>query len=114
MCAVLYVDKKPTEVHLRRHVIAHVGKSWMALLSYLGVPANVIDREVIDNRGNVKEAFFRSLLWWRRGNSENHPSTWEELLVALKYAEFKDLADELRQRLLNNDPAVSPILVRHK
>ena len=101
-------------MHLRRHVIAHVGKSWMALLTYLGVPANVIDREVMDNRGNIKEAFFQCLLWWQRGNSKNHPSTWDELLVALAFAEFKDHADDLRGKLLSNDPTVSPILFRHK
>lgn len=83
-------------------------------MSYLGVPANIIDREEIDSRRNVREAFFQSLLWWQRGNSENHPSTWEELLVALAFAEFKDHADELRQRLLRNDPTVSPILFRHE
>ena len=92
----------PTEEDLQRHVIKHVGKDWRAFSSYLGVPSSVIDREEMGNPVNVKEAFFQSLLWWHRGNSKEHPSTWEELLQALQDADLMDYAEELRLKLLHN------------
>ena len=100
---VLYVGKKPTEVDIWRYVIAHVGKNWRALLTYLGVPANIIEREEIDSRRNVKEAFFQSLLWWQRGNSKEHPATWKELLQAVEFVGFKNLADDLSLKLLHDE-----------
>ena len=96
---VLCVGKRPEEVDLWRHIIEHVDRSWKALLTYLGVPSTVVDEEEMSNRGNAKQAFFKALLWWHRGNSRAHPSSWEELLQALEYAGFKDHADDLRQKL---------------
>ena len=101
MYCVRYAGEKPIEEDLRRHIIAHVGKDWKPFLSYLGVPAITIEHEVENNQNNVKEAFFQSLRWWHKGNSKDHPSTWEELLQALEKAELTDHADELRQKLLN-------------
>ena len=100
---VLFVDKKPEEEDLWRHIIEHVGKNWRALLTYLGVPSTVMDEEEMSNRGNVKQAFFKALLWWHRGNSQAHPSTWEELLQALENVGFKDRADCLRWKLLSGE-----------
>ena len=71
-------------------------------MSYLGVPSAVIDREEMGNPVNMKEAFFQFLLWWQRGNSKEHPSTWEELLQALQDAGFKECADDLRLKRLRN------------
>lgn len=72
-------------------------------MTYLGVPAAVIDREEIGNRENVREAVFQCLLWWYRGNSKEHPATWKELLQALEFANFKYLAEDLRLKLLHDE-----------
>ena len=102
ICA-LYVGKKPSEVDLREHVIKHVGRDWKQLVAYLGVQSVIIDQAEYNNRNNVQEAFFDSLDWWRRGNCEEHPSTWEELLKALEETGFKDHADNLWQKLLDDE-----------
>ena len=101
LICVLYVGEKPTEVDLREHVIKHVGRDWKQLVAYLGVPAVITEQAEYNNRNNVQEAFFDSLLWWHRGNSKEHPSTWEELLQALEETGFKDHADDLTLKLLH-------------
>ena len=78
-----------------------MGREWRSFLGYLGVKAITIEQAEDENRNNVKEAFFQSLRWWHNGNSDDHPSTWKELLQALVEAELVDDAVELKRKLLN-------------
>ena len=53
-----------------------------------------------NNPNKVTEAFFDSLVFWRNGNTDE-PITWERLLGALEEAEERQLAKDLKSKLLD-------------
>ena len=51
--------------------------------------------------GNVIQACFEAMCWWREGNckEENSPPTWKVLLDAMRKAGFPDRADTVQEEL---------------
>ncbi|KAJ8031669.1 NLR family CARD domain-containing protein 4 [Holothuria leucospilota] len=73
----------------------YIGKEWLDIGRYLGVPDSKLQSVIADNPSNRKEAIFQSLLTWKRGNSDP-TCTW--LCNALRAADRTDLADYLQIR----------------
>ena len=97
----LLVGKKPTEIHLRRHICKKIAGNWKEVCTYLGVLDEEMKSAERENPHNNKQAMFECLLLWHKGNysSQGLPPTWKVLLEALEDAEYKELAKELRDNL---------------
>ena len=101
-CALSHnAEMKPTEKEFRKHICkAAIGK-WKAVCTYLDINKPTVQRFQEENPNDISEAFFGCLCHWLEGNADELISiTWNTLLEALIDAELKQLAEELRRKLL--------------
>ena len=92
--------EKPTEKELRKHICSAAIGNWKRVCTYLGIERQRVQCSLSNNHNDVAEAFFDNLVFWRNGNTDE-PITWEWLLEALKEAEERQLAKDLKSKLLD-------------
>ena len=73
-------------------------KSWKAVCIDLCIPSSKISESEQNNNGDVSQAFFNALLWWREGNcrGQHRPPTWQVLLESIREAGFPDTAETIQ------------------
>ena len=76
-------------------------KNWKAVCIDLCIPTSKISESEQDNGGNVSQAFFDALLWWREGNcrDQQRPPTWQVLLDSIREAGFPDTAETIQKNI---------------
>ena len=90
---------KPTEKEFRKYICKAAIGEWRAVCTYLGIDKPTVQRFQGENPNNISEAFFDCLRYWLDGNT-GEQITWNTLLNALEDAELKQLAEELKRKLL--------------
>ena len=89
------LDHKPSEAQLMS-VSKKVGGKWKAVLVYLEIKKNKIDSILPTVFGNVENAFFDGLVYWRSGNASK-PVTWRTLFQSLRKAGLEEETEGLRK-----------------
>ena len=92
-------EMKPTEKEFRKHICRTAIGEWKAVCTLLGINKPTVQRFQEENPNSISEAFFECLCYWLEGNTDEQ-ITWNTLLNALEDAELKQLAEELKRKLL--------------
>ena len=92
------LDSKPEERQLLK-VCTMVLENWKAVCTHLCIPSSKISESEQNNVGDVSQAFFNALLWWREGNCRGQcrPPTWRVLLGSIREAGFPDTAETIQK-----------------
>ena len=93
-----YLDWKPSEIDLRKHVVKKALSRWQEVCTYLGVTHEQVKAADANNPRNVQQAFFESLMHWHSGCTTN-PVNWESLLEALNVSELTEVAKNIQTEL---------------
>ena len=89
------LDDKPSEIQLIS-VSREVGGKWKAVLVNLEIKKNKIDSILQTTFGDVENACFDGLVYWRSGNA-SQPVTWRTLFQSLRKAGLKEETKELKK-----------------
>ena len=75
---------------------------WKEICTHLCIPACKISESEQNNVGDVSQACFAAMLWWREGNcrKRDSPPTWKVLLAAMREAGFPDIADTVQENII--------------
>ena len=93
-----YLDWKPSEKDLRKHVVKKALSRWQEVCTYLGVTHEQVKAADANNPRNVQQAFFESLMHWHSGCTTN-PVNWESVLEALNASELTEVAKNIQTEL---------------
>ena len=93
-----YLDWKPSEIDLRKHVVKKALSRWQEVCTYLGVTHEQVKAADTNNPRNVQQAFFESLMHWHSGCTTN-PVNWESVLKALNASELTEVAKNIQTEL---------------
>ena len=76
-------------------------ENWKAVCTHLCIPKWKISESEQNNVGDVSQAFFNALLWWREGNCRDQcrPPTWQVLLGSIREAGFPDIAETIQKNV---------------
>ena len=77
-------------------VSKEVGGKWKAVLVNLEIKKNKIDSILLNAFGNVENACFDGLVYWRSGNA-SQPVTWRTLFKSLRKAGLEEETEGLRK-----------------
>ena len=94
---------RPREAHLRLHVLPKVGDKWRAVCTFLGIPREMVQKQLESHYGNVDETFFSLLSVWCASSG----LTWGALLAALRKAEMNAQANRLQEWIESGAASVS-------
>ena len=97
----------PSEAHLRSEVLPKVGESWRAFCTFLSIPNETVEKQLLSNFGQVDETLFSLLCMWRGGKG----ATWGALLQALRAAELNAQANRLLEWGESGGASVSCVVV---
>ena len=97
----------PNEAQLRSQVLPKVGESWKAVCTFLSIPNEMVQKQLLSNFGNVDETLFSLLCMWRSGKG----ATWGALLQALRAAELNAQANRLLEWGESGGASVSCVVV---
>ena len=102
-----FLQSRPSEPHLRSHVLPKVGGKWKAVSTFLGIPHEMVETKLQSHFGKVDEAFFALLCLWRAGEG----ATWDTLLDALKEAGLNAPVRELLEWIEFGAASVSCVVL---
>ena len=97
----------PSEAHLRSEVVPKVGESWKAFCTFLSIPNETVEKQLLSNFGQVDETLFSLLCMWRGSKG----ATWGALLQALRAAELNAQANRLLEWGESGGASVSCVVV---
>ena len=97
----------PSEAHLRSEVLPKVGESWRAFCTFLSIPNETVEKQLLSNFGQVDETLFSLLCMWRGGKG----AAWGALLQALRAAELNAQANRLLEWGESGGASVSCVVV---
>ena len=103
-----FLRSRPSEAHLRLHVLPKVGDKWRAVCTFLGIPREMVQKQLESHYGNVDETFFSLLSVWGASSG----LTWGTLLAALKKAEMNAQANRLQEWIESGAASVSCEVMR--
>jgi V8-like Glu-specific endopeptidase len=89
------LDDKPSEIQLIS-VSREVGGKWKAVLVNLEIKKNKIDSILQTTFGDVENACFEGLVYWRSGNA-SQPVTWKTLFESLRKSGLEEETKELKK-----------------
>jgi hypothetical protein len=92
---LITLDDEPSETQLMS-VSKEVGGKWKAVLVYLEIKKNKIDSILQTAFGNVENACFDGLVYWRNGNASK-PVTWRTLFQSLREAGLEEETEGLKK-----------------
>ena len=94
----MWLDSKPTLLHIEELVCSRVASSWDRLALHLGVEQTVIDAVKCNHRRHCDEASRDVLSRWLHGERDtgSRQRTWRSILTALRESGEQELAEQLR------------------
>ena len=93
-----YLDWKPSEEQLRIHVVNKALPRWEEVCTFLNITYEHATAAFRSNPGNLRQAFFQSLMHWHSGGTSK-PVNWESLLEALNASELTEVAKNIQTEL---------------
>ena len=85
------------------HVLPKVGDKWRAVCTFLGIPREMVQKQLESHYGNVDETLFSLLSVWGASSG----LTWGALLAALRKAEMNAQANRLQELIESGAASVS-------
>jgi len=95
------LETEPQLHEFENEIASKIPAKWKAVGIQLGLRENQLDQISADNNNDCRECFRRVFKEWKRRNCER---SWSVLIQILQSAAVDEgrLAEEIRQRLINN------------